>query len=208
VRIIGAGTRANVEYRELDTVWTVPNLITFLRFLCIPVFVWLTTAGDYGRAVIILIVLGSTDWVDGYIARRFNQISKVGTWLDPVADRLSLIIIAATFVATGIAPGWLVYGILVPDAILILTALFLFHGNPRLDVTVVGKIRTAVFLVGTPLLLLSRVPGMGGQALELAANILLAVGVLGHVIAAAGYLMGMRRKHRAGRISGKNRDHG
>src|SRR5699024_4960582 len=69
---------------------TIPNLVTLIRFLLVPVFVWLMFRDDYGNALIILVVLFSTDWIDGFLARKLKQGSTVGKWLDPLADRLSL----------------------------------------------------------------------------------------------------------------------
>jgi cardiolipin synthase (CMP-forming) len=196
LRIIGAGTRRDFEYRELHTFWTLPNLITVLRFLAVPLFVWFIAREAYGAATITLVVLGSTDWVDGYIARRFNQVSSVGKWLDPVADRLALIIVAITFVAAGIAPWWLLLSIIIPDAILLVFSLILFHGSPDLPVTNIGKIRTALLLVGTPLLLLHRVEGFGHDWLLGVSYIILAAGCTGHVLAWLGYMRAAWRKYK------------
>ncbi|MCP6768684.1 CDP-alcohol phosphatidyltransferase family protein, partial [Klebsiella pneumoniae] len=87
MRLIGAGTRADIDYVVTDRFWTVPNVITLVRFCLVPFFVWLVFTQQYLAAFIVLAVLSCTDWVDGYIARRFNQISTVGQWLDPMADR-------------------------------------------------------------------------------------------------------------------------
>lgn len=196
MRFIGAGTRDDVEYRIRDTFWTIPNVITVLRFCLVPYFVWLVFAGHFLTATIVLAVLGSTDWIDGYIARRFNQMSQVGAWLDPVADRLSLLIVATTFVLAGIAPAWLVYSIVVPDVILIVNSLLLFRGSPDLPVSVIGKVRTAALLVGTPLLLLGQVEGIRNETYDSVATIVLAIGCVLHVMAAAGYFVAAHRKYR------------
>lgn len=190
------GLRQDVDYVVTDRFWTVPNLITLIRFCLVPVFVWLTFAGQYLAAFIVLAVLGSTDWVDGYVARRFNQISRVGQWLDPVADRLSLIVVAVTLFLTEIAPWWLAVALLVPDLILAITALILFNGSPELEVSAVGKIRTAFLLAGTPALLLAQVPGLAKDTLTVIAYCLLIPGVLGHLWATASYLVGCAGKHR------------
>ena len=197
MRIIGAGHRDDIEYRVLDTFWTVPNLITVLRFLLVPLFAWLVTAAYYGWATAVLAFLGSTDWVDGYVARRFNQISTVGMWLDPLADRVSLIAVAATIVLAGLAPAWLVYAIVIPDLVLIVNSLILFRGSPDLPVSRLGKIRTAMLLVGTPLLLFSQVEGVAGEQVDLVATVVLAVACVLHVIAAVQYLIQARKKAKA-----------
>lgn len=195
IRLIGAGTRPGRTPTVLDTFWTVPNLITVLRFMGIPLFLVFILREDYGPAFITLVVVGSTDWVDGYLARRLDQVSRVGQWLDPVADRLALIVVAVTFVVQGIAPAWLVLAIVIPDAILIANALVLFHGNPNLPVSNIGKIRTALLLLGAPLLLLQRVPGFDYDWLFTVGNAVLLLGCAGHIIAAAGYLRASWHKH-------------
>jgi cardiolipin synthase (CMP-forming) len=202
MRLIGAGHRDDVEYEVTDRLWTLPNVITILRFCLVPLFVWLVASERYLAAFIVLALLSSTDWVDGYIARRFNQISTVGQWLDPVADRLSLVVVAVTLVATGIAPWWLVVALIVPDVVLGLTALALFRGSPELEVTVLGKVRTALLLVGTPVLLLAQVPGLAEGPLTVLAAVLLVLGCVGHVGAAAGYLVGCVLKYRRLRAEG------
>ncbi|GAA1344814.1 CDP-alcohol phosphatidyltransferase family protein [Arthrobacter roseus] len=196
MRVFGAGQRPGVEPRLLTVFWTVPNLITVVRFLLVPVFVWLVDQEHYGRAVIALVILGATDWVDGYVARFLNQVSVVGRWLDPVADRLALIVVAATFVVQGIAPNWLVYIIVIPDVILVSYGLLLFHGSPDLPVSKIGKVRTALLLLGTPLLLLHRVPGFDNDALLTAATVILALGCAGHLLAFVDYLRKVTLKHR------------
>lgn len=196
MRLIGAGARPGGEGAELATAWTLPNLITVVRFLGVPLFVWFITQERYGAAVLTLVVMGSTDWIDGYVARRLNQVSSVGKWLDPVADRTALIVIAVTFVVDGIAPAWLVWTIVIPDCVLILNAVILFRGPLHLRVVVVGKIRTALLLVGAPLLLLHRVEGFEQEWLLVVAQGLLAAGCVLHLVAAYAYFTMAHRKYR------------
>ena len=71
--------------------WTIPNGISFGRLLLVPWFVWLVfVPEDYTAAGLLLGFIGGTDWIDGYLARRLNQVSKVGEFLDPLADRLAV----------------------------------------------------------------------------------------------------------------------
>ncbi|NKX49079.1 CDP-alcohol phosphatidyltransferase family protein [Arthrobacter deserti] len=195
MRFIGAGTRRDFDYRERGTFWTVPNIITVARFLLVPVFVGYVGSGRYGAATIVLAVLGTTDWVDGYIARRFDQLSTVGRWLDPLADRLALIIIAVAFVINGLAPLWLLLAIVIPDAILLAYSLALFRGSPDLPVTVVGKVRTALLLIGTPMLLLERALGPRFGWVGVLAYAFLVLGCAGHLVAWWGYMRAATRKH-------------
>lgn len=196
IRLIGAGTRPGRGERVLETFWTIPNLITILRFLGVPLFVWLIVQDNYGAAFITLVIVGSTDWVDGYLARRLDQVSAAGKWLDPVADRLALIIVATVFVVDRIAPGWFIWAIVIPDIILIINSLILFRGSPNLPVSNIGKIRTALLLVGAPMLLLQKVPGFDYEWLVIAGNTVLVLGCIGHIAAFFGYLRASWQKHR------------
>ncbi len=196
MKIIGAGGRDDIEYRELTTFWTLPNLITVLRFGLVPVFVWMVQSDRYGWATIVLVVLGATDWIDGYVARLLNQISTVGKWLDPVADRVALIVVIVVFVVDGIAPAWLAYVIIIPDVLLITSTVILARGNPNQPVSNLGKIRTALLLLGMPLLLLSRVDAAPSAVLETVALVLLGVGCLLHLIAAVFYFRRAQRRAR------------
>lgn len=90
---------------------TVPNLITLVRLVCVPVFVWLLSDDHDLAAAALLAVLGASDWVDGWIARRFDQGSNLGKVMDPVADRVLLLTAAVALVIDGAVP-WVV-GVLV-----------------------------------------------------------------------------------------------
>ncbi|MER2136109.1 MAG: CDP-alcohol phosphatidyltransferase family protein [Arthrobacter sp.] len=195
IRLIGAGTRPGRGERVLETFWTIPNLITILRFFGVPLFVWLIVQDNYGAAFITLVIVGSTDWVDGYLARRLDQVSAAGKWLDPVADRLALIIVATVFVVDRIAPSWFIWAIVIPDIILIVNSLLLFRGSPNLPVSNIGKIRTALLLVGAPMLLLQKVPGFDYEWLTIAGNTVLVLGCIGHVAAFLGYFRASWRKY-------------
>src|SRR3954471_18979694 len=86
--------------------WTVPNLISVLRLLGIPVFLWLLLGEDKPlEAGILLGVLGATDWVDGYIARHFDQGSDLGKILDPTADRVMLVAAAVALLVEDLPVG-------------------------------------------------------------------------------------------------------
>src|SRR5690242_2460481 len=90
---------------------TVPNVITLIRLLCVPIFVWLLADDELLAAAGLLAVLGATDWVDGWVARRFDQGSDLGKVFDPVADRILLLVAGIALIVQGSVP--LVVGILV-----------------------------------------------------------------------------------------------
>lgn len=200
MRLINAGAPVHGRAPVVDRFWTIPNVITLVRFLLVPVFFALMVGQRFGWALVVLAVLGSTDWVDGYVARRLGQVSRIGMILDPLADRLALIIVAIAFVASGLAPLWLILAILVPDAVLIVVSLALFRNHPDLPVSLMGKLRTAILLVGAPLLLLGRLELFRDTPVTTVALVLLGVGCICHVAASAGYLWSMVRKFQSRRI--------
>lgn len=195
MRFIGAGSRPGQPHVDRDLVFTVPNLLTVLRFMGVPLFIWLVLAQrEYGIAVLVLAIMGSTDWVDGYIARRFNQASKLGRILDPIADRLALIAVAVTLVIAGVVDWWYLAALVLPDAVLLSMSLFYFHSHPDLPVSLIGKTRTGLLLLGTPLLLLSKLDIPSADAWFVAAWIVLGLGLVGHWVAAYDYFWAIRRK--------------
>ncbi len=197
MRLIGAGTRQGASPTDHEVVFTVPNALTVLRFLGVPLFMWLVLAREqYGYGVLVLAIMAGTDWVDGYVARRFDQMSKLGRVLDPIADRLALTAVALTLVIAGIAPWWLLAALVIPDAILLVLCIAFFRWHPDLPVSILGKVRMAALLLGTPLLLLAKAVGSAPNALQVVAWIFLLIGLVGHLIAAVSYLRAIVKKHR------------
>ncbi len=137
-----------------------------------------------------------TDWVDGYVARRFDQASNLGRIMDPVADRLALIAVAVTLVIAGVVNWLYLAALVVPDAVLLVLTLSYFGGHPDLPVSRIGKIRTGLLLLGTPLLVLSRLDTASSDGLYVAAWIVLGLGLAGHWIAAYNYFWAILRKGR------------
>jgi cardiolipin synthase len=195
MRFIGAGSRPGQPHVDHDLVFTVPNLLTVLRFMGVPLFIWLVLAQkEYGFAVLVLAIMGSTDWVDGYVARRFNQASKLGRVMDPIADRLALLSVAVTLVIAGVVQWWYLAALVIPDAVLLTMSLFYFHSHPDLPVSRIGKARTGLLLLGTPLLVLSKLDIPSAAACFVAAWIVLGLGLIGHWVAAYNYFWAIRRK--------------
>jgi cardiolipin synthase len=197
MRFIGAGSRPGRPQVDHDRVFTVPNVLTVLRFMGVPLFIWLVLAQkEYGFAVLVLAVMAGTDWVDGYVARRFDQASKLGRVMDPLADRLALISVAVTLVIAGVVHWLYLAALVVPDAVLLVLTLFYFHGHPDLPVSRIGKIRTGLLLLGTPMLVLSRLDVPLAGVLYVAAWVVLGLGLAGHWIAAYNYFWAILRKGR------------
>jgi cardiolipin synthase len=197
MRFIGAGSRPGRPEVNRDLVFTIPNMLTVLRFMGVPLFIWLVLAQkDYGLSVVVLAVMAGTDWIDGYVARRFDQASNLGRIMDPVADRLALIAVAVTLVIAGVVNWLYLAALVVPDAVLLALTLSFFGGHPDLPVSRIGKIRTGLLLLGTPLLVLSRLDSAVSGALYVAAWIVLGLGLAGHWIAAYNYFWAILRKGR------------
>ncbi len=133
---------------------TVPNLISVLRLLCAPLFVWLLVDDRGVAAAAVLAVLGASDWVDGWIARRFDQGSNLGKVLDPVADRVLLIVAAVALLVDGSVPIVVGVLVLVREAVVSIAVLVLaMAGARRIDVQWAGKAGTLSVMFAFPLFL-------------------------------------------------------
>jgi cardiolipin synthase len=136
-------------------VLTVPNALSLLRLLLIPVFLVLLIAEQYLWALATLVVSSITDFVDGYIARRFNQISRVGQLLDPAADRLFIFSTLIGLAVRGFLPWWLVGVIVARDLLLVVLGVILAqHRYGPLPVHHLGKMGTFALLAAMPVLVL------------------------------------------------------
>jgi cardiolipin synthase (CMP-forming) len=152
----------------VDRVLTIPNGISAARLAGVPVFLWLvlgprTATADYW-AVGLLIAAGLSDWLDGKIARAFNQASRLGQLLDPAADRLYIVSTIVALAIRQIIPWWLVVVLAVRE-LTVGVALALLKrraGYGTLQVSLVGKGATLCLLYAFPLLFLGDHPGWGG----------------------------------------------
>lgn len=184
-----------------SAVFTIPNAITVFRFLGTPLFVWLVLARhEYGWGVFVLAVMGCTDWIDGFVARKLNQTSQLGRILDPLADRVALVAVVITMVIVGFLPLWLLLLLVVLDVVLLAATLFLFRGDADLKVTMLGKTRTAALMVGTPMLLLAK--ALDSDFTFWLAWFFLAAGMVMHVIAFCQYWAALLAKHREVHLTG------
>lgn len=146
---------------------TVPNLITLVRLCCLPLFLYLLFGRDNrAGAAFLLGSLGATDWVDGFLARRLDQVSELGKVLDPTVDRLLFIVGTGAIIIDGGAPRWfcvlvVVREVLVGAMMVIATIAFKM---PRFDVTWWGKTATFLLMFAIPGFLLgaSDFPGASG----------------------------------------------
>ncbi len=130
-----------------DRVVTVPNAVSFARLLVVPVFWWVLLAEDrVGLAAGLIFLIGSTDWIDGYLARRLNQVSEVGKFLDPLADRLMIASALLAGLLAGVVPAVIGVPLLAREVLVAVGALVLAaRGGGTLEVRDLGK--NATFLL-------------------------------------------------------------
>jgi len=191
----------SIDEASLDRVLTVPNVITFIRLACIPLFLWLLFgAHRQTDSAILLAVLGATDWVDGHVARRWHQVSTLGKVLDPVADRLLVGTAVIAVIIHGAVPLWfgvatVAREVLVSGAVLLLAAL----GAERIDVLWVGKAGTFGLMVAYPIFLVSHGPAGWQSVLQVVAWLCAAPALVLAYIAAAAYVPVARRALSQGR---------
>jgi CDP-diacylglycerol--glycerol-3-phosphate 3-phosphatidyltransferase len=140
-----------------DRVWTLPNALSVLRLLGVPLFLWLLLGPEAdGWALVVLIVSGFTDWLDGKLARWLNQGSKLGALLDPAADRLYIVAALVALALRDIVPVWLVAVLLGRELVLgVALPVLRRYGYPPLQVHYLGKAATLLLLYAFPGLLLA-----------------------------------------------------
>ncbi|MDJ0361990.1 CDP-alcohol phosphatidyltransferase family protein [Rhodococcus sp. H29-C3] len=145
------GSDADLSSRVL----TVPNVLSTLRLLAIPLFLYLLLVPEAdGWALTVLLLSGATDWLDGKLARALDQSSQLGALLDPLVDRLSVVSALAAFVARGIIPWWVAAILIGRDVVLAGTLLiYRRRGLPPPEVIYLGKAATFVIMVALPVLL-------------------------------------------------------
>jgi cardiolipin synthase len=149
------GTRmAGRDSAPRSGVWTLPNAVSALRLLGVPLFLWLVLGPEADvLALLLLMVSGFTDWLDGYLARKLNQTSKLGQILDPVADRLYILAVVVGLALRDIIPWWVALILPARDAFLWCLVPFLrTRGYSALPVHFLGKAATFNLLYAFPLL--------------------------------------------------------
>lgn len=135
---------------------TWPNLVSALRLLGVPLFLWLVLGPkDDGWAVVVLALSSITDYLDGWLARVLGQTSRVGQLLDPIADRLYIFAVGVGLMLRGVVPWWLVAVLVLRELVIacLLPALYR-HGYGPLQVHILGKAGTLCVLYAFPLLYL------------------------------------------------------
>ncbi|MEV6317707.1 CDP-diacylglycerol--glycerol-3-phosphate 3-phosphatidyltransferase [Streptomyces sp. NPDC051776] len=145
-----------------DRVLTIPNMLSMARLLGVPLFLWLILWPEFGGpkadgwALLVLALSGVTDYLDGELARRWNQVSNLGRLLDPAADRLYILTTLIGLTWREILPLWVPIVLLTRELVLAVMVLILRrHGYPPPQVNFIGKAATFNLMYAFPLLLLS-----------------------------------------------------
>lgn len=187
--------------------WTIPNAISMVRLLSLPVFlVLLFGYENLAAAAWLLAVLGMTDWCDGYIARHWNQVSEIGKILDPVADRLLFFVGITAILVDGSMPLLIGIAILAREILVgAATVLLAMLGAKRIDVTWFGKAGTFLNMVALPSFLGSHSTLSYARQLGWLAWTVVVPGLVLSYIAAAMYVPIARRALSDGRAARQSR---
>ena len=139
--------RDGMERIRWSEALNVPNLLTILRMALLPAIVWRFRLGDLSGALALYLFAMLTDALDGFVARRFNQITALGKLLDPIADKLSLLTLLGLFVADGQIPRWLLTIVLIKEAILIAGGAEALKKGIVVYAMTIGKVTTVTFIL-------------------------------------------------------------
>jgi cardiolipin synthase len=180
---------------------TTPNALSAIRILLIPAFVLLIVEEDTRLGGFLLLgAVVSTDWVDGYIARRTGQVTELGKLLDPLADRLAMAAALITFVATDLLPLWAALVILVRDGVVLGAGIWLaITGGPRIEVRTIGKYATFTLMWGLPLIAWGNAGLPADDLARVLGWVWFPVGAIEYYAAAVAYARDLRGAYRARR---------
>lgn len=200
------GVIGSLRYRlfQQDEWRTIPNAVSAVRILLLPVFGILLVLEHYWASIVVLLVVFLSDFVDGFVARRFHMTSVLGAWLDPVADRLTVLIVGVSFVAAQIVPWQTVVILLIPDVLMGIWAVAAFNGAPDVKVSFIGKVRTTLLFVGLFLMLVGMAVPSVYRVFVGVGFVLFLLGIIGHYMAMTHNARGMlglwQRSRAAGRV--------
>ena len=136
-----------------DNIWTLPNLFTLVRLLCLPLFLWLLFVQENrAGAAWLLAGLGSTDWVDGWLARRLDQTSEFGKVFDPTVDRVFFFVSIIAIIIDGSIPVWFAVAVLIREVLVggVIAFSTVFLKMQRFGVTWLGKCATFLLMGAVP----------------------------------------------------------
>lgn len=174
-----------MEHIRRDKIVNIPNCLTLIRIALLPVVVWRFRKGDSMGALIVYLLAMLTDAVDGFIARRYNQVTALGKLLDPLADKLSLVTLIALFVADGQIPLWLMGIILLKEVAMVVGGAVALKRGIVVYALPIGKITTVAFITS----IVVRFLGW-----RMTADVLLGVSVVLSMVALVWYSLDLMKK--------------
>jgi len=147
---------SGIERTEVSSrILTIPNCLSFIRLVLVPVYLVLIIAGADKLALLVLVIASATDFLDGRLARRWGQVTRLGQLLDPASDRLFILAALIGLTVRDIIPWWLLVGIFARDVMLAVLGIILAnHGFGPLPVHHLGKIATFSLLFALPILMI------------------------------------------------------
>jgi cardiolipin synthase (CMP-forming) len=184
-----------VSTDPLDRIVTIPNALSAIRILLIPVFVGLLLhEGTEAAGLLLFGVILATDWVDGTIARRTNQVTNLGKLLDPVADRLAIAAGLIALMVRGAVPVWAGLLVILRDLAVVIVGGFLAtRSRVRIDVRWIGKAATMALMIGIPMIAWANFDLWAEGAARVVGWTLYAVGIVLYYAAAVQYAQDARK---------------
>jgi len=139
-----------------------PNLLTLLRLLLIPVYIVVFAKGHLIAAFFVMVLAGATDVLDGYLARRFGEVTRLGMMLDPLADKLMLITVFVSLVVAGLISWWAAIALLLRDlGMIVVSAYVHFRGRLTVPANWMGKLTTVLLYAAITMIFFAWPPGEG-----------------------------------------------
>lgn len=157
----------------------IPNILTLIRFLLVPVFGYLSFKGYYLMAVLVFIVAGITDVLDGYIARKYNMTTDFGKFADPLADKLMQVTALAFLTRVGLIPMVILIVIIAKDIFIGLGSLLLYKKkNYVASANWYGKLATVIFYFAVIMVIFIRLEGVSGKYTDILSNIFIFIAII------------------------------
>lgn len=177
-----------------DRILTLPNAVTLLRLIAVPFVFRALSLGRFTLALVLLVVFASTDWIDGYLARVLDQVSRLGALFDPAVDRIFIIAVAYGLYVSELVPLWAVLVVVIRDAgVLVMAAVLVSRDVTPPPVSRLGKVASFAVVSAAVVLVAGEVAtGTFGLLLSRCAAVMFVVGVSAAYIATAGYARALR----------------